>query len=291
MGIPTVFIVSNKPEFLDRIENIINNIEKTNTFKILNKELFQTQCILNKIDLVITHADPEKITDDIMFYESCLDFSKHMTPILFVIPQGKKVMSYPKGIKLTIDFAWEDIPDDIMFNKISLMLKVSTVICQRKLIDAKEKGIWDILNYSNIFVLVLDKNLKIALCNKYLAKHLGYNDEKDVIGLEWKNFLPPSTAYAMKEIYEAIKSGREEFKEFTTEIIPKEGNSFAVKWFNSYINGEDEVLIRIGTPIGTRREHNEGIDALRLYYRNVIDKDRTTIQSIKELTLKQGLMR
>jgi PAS domain S-box-containing protein len=147
--------------------------------------------------------------------------------------------------------------------------------------DAIRKAMWDIINYLNAFVVLLDENMNIKLVNWYLANKLGYENEKDLIDKCWLDFIKPEERTMIKNIHEHIVKGcphPERHKEVVNEIIGKDGNSVIVKWFNMAANHGLNMTFSIGIPSEIPKEESE--ESVRAYYRDVIERDKTMIKSI-----------
>ena len=59
-----------------------------------------------------------------------------------------------------------------------------------------------------------------------------------------------------------------------------------VRWFNSSINNGIKGTFSIGIPITKTVTHADDMDSIRSYFRDVIEKDKTTINALKNLVDK-----
>jgi hypothetical protein len=76
------------------------------------------------------------------------------------------------------------------------------------------------------------------------------------------------------------------YKEFTNDILDKDNKTITVKWFNTLINSEFNCVFSIGLPLTKEPTLDEDIDSLRSYFRDILEKDKTTINAMKEVTMK-----
>jgi len=151
---------------------------------------------------------------------------------------------------------------------------------------ALKKALWDILNYANLFLVLLDHNMNVQLVNWSLATKLGFEDEKAMIGKCWLDFIKPEEKTMIKTIYNKIaddEKNAEEYREITSEIVLPNEDNLVVKWFNIRINEDFNTTLSIGVQRCIPIEETE--DSIRSYYRDIIDKDKTMIKSIREAFL------
>lgn len=142
-------------------------------------------------------------------------------------------------------------------------------------------NLWNILDYSNYFVVVLDKDLEIKLCNRMLAKTLGFQTEEELIGRKWFEFIPETTKDIIRIIHQETNDRKDTTIESTSEIITLKGRIIVAKWFNSFVNSELDWVFSMGVPLRANEQQN--IDNVREFYKEILAKDRTTINAIKKL--------
>jgi len=152
------------------------------------------------------------------------------------------------------------------------------------------KAIWDMLNYASIFLVLLDSKMIIKLCNWRLTTALGFQEEKDVIGKCWLTFIPEEEIDRIKMIHHdlAVNHNDQEKQknlEVTNDIKTINGEIITVKWFNVQINSIYNMTMSLGLPIN-KPNIQESEDSIRAYYRDIIDKDRTMIKSLRDVALK-----
>lgn len=144
-----------------------------------------------------------------------------------------------------------------------------------------KKAIWDMLNYSDMYFLVLDKKFSIKLINYRLAKVIGFESEKDAIGENWLQFIHDKDKKQIKNIHSGIISKKNNncFNEKVTEVISKDG-LVLVKWFNVAINSHYNVVMSFGLPRIIDETATD--ESVRTYYAGILKKDKTMIEFLKE---------
>lgn len=140
-----------------------------------------------------------------------------------------------------------------------------------------------ILNYSNAYVVVLDKVMDIQFVNLTLAQRLGFESKEDPISMCWLDFIPEKYRARIRTVHSALvhQQGRE-YREFTNIINDRNGVEFNVRWFNTAINHETYWTFSFGLPQIEMIEVSE--DSIRDHFRGAIESDKTMIQSLKEYT-------
>ena len=145
-----------------------------------------------------------------------------------------------------------------------------------------KKAIWDMLNYSNMYFLILDKKMNIKLVNYRLAKILGFASEKEAIGEHWLQFIRGKDKKQIEIFHDTIndKHDTNHFNEIVSEIISKDKNIVLVKWFTVAINSKYNVVMSFGLPRTINEELTD--ESIRSYYTDVLEKDKTMIKFLKE---------
>ena len=59
----------------------------------------------------------------------------------------------------------------------------------KKELDKTKNAILDMMNYSDMFVLVLDEKMNIKFINWSLSTNLGFKDEFEPVGRCWLDFI------------------------------------------------------------------------------------------------------
>lgn len=148
------------------------------------------------------------------------------------------------------------------------------------------KTIFNMLNYANMYVLVLDEKLTIKFCNNSLAKDLGFESEREVMGRCWLDFIDDKERKTIVTVHSILANGMDsenKYKEFINNIVCKNGECILVHWFNSYINSNFNWTFSFG--IRKKPVTEITADSIRQYYRDIIDKDRTMIHSMRDMIL------
>lgn len=151
---------------------------------------------------------------------------------------------------------------------------------------ALQKALWDILNYASLYIVFVDSEMRIKLANWSLATKLGFDNEKGIIGKCWLDFIKEEEKDRIKSIYYLFHTKSEKAKNYTetksTLVLPDE-STIAIKWFNIHINSLYNVTCSFGIQKNIPFEVTE--DAMRAYYRDIIDTDQTMIKSIRDSIL------
>jgi len=147
-----------------------------------------------------------------------------------------------------------------------------------------KRAIWNMMNYANMFVLVLNKDMKIKFMNWSLAKALGYENEEEPIGKCWLTFIKEKDKTKITNVHSLLTTEKDErVKEFTNDIVKLDGSLLNVKWFNIHINNDYNWTFSIGLLTKITPEITE--ESVRSYYKNIIEQDRTMIRSMRDTIL------
>jgi PAS domain S-box-containing protein len=154
--------------------------------------------------------------------------------------------------------------------------------------EALEKAIWDMINYANIFVLLLDSKMHVLLINQSFSKTLGFDDAKEVIDKCWLDFIKPEDKDLITAVHHSLAfDGEKEskkYREVVSDIIKLDGESLSIKWFNFPINHQYNLTFSFGIPTEVPAEITE--ESIRTYYREILLKDKTMILSLKDMAIK-----
>jgi len=135
-----------------------------------------------------------------------------------------------------------------------------------------------------MYILVLDEKMTVKFCNNSLATELGLGHENDLMGKCWLDFIEDVERKVVLTVHTVLSKGEGEnkYKEFINNIIDINGNKLKVHWFNSHVNSNFNWTFSFGI----RKDPMEvTADSIRSYYRDVIDKDRTMIESMRDMIL------
>jgi hypothetical protein len=280
-------------EFEKRLKNLIlNNLKNVEVKTFSSRECIPKDSDLTCADLIII---------DLIFEDSSLEKiqqglieinHKTSTPYLlftnhndFDLNRISFIKDYPETIFEFIDEL--TFNDFIFINRIKALLKIPKISkFSHSEVEKIQDGIWKLLDYSNMFVVMLDKDLKIKIINYHLSKALGYEYPSELIKQDWKNFLRSPDHDLIQHVNDEIIKGNQNYKEFTNEIITSDKKTLTVKWFNTLINHGFNCVFSIGLPLTKEPTLDEDIDSLRAYFRDILEQDRTVITAMKEVTMK-----
>jgi len=152
--------------------------------------------------------------------------------------------------------------------------------------EALRKAIWDMLNYANIFVVLLDSEMNIVLINYSLATKLGFKDETEAIGRCWLDFIKPEEHDQLTTIHHSLayEGDHEKYREVINDIVKLSGDTCTIKWFNFTVNSDYHLTFSLGIPKEFPIQVTE--ESVRSYYKDVLAKDRTTIDSLRDMIVK-----
>lgn len=143
--------------------------------------------------------------------------------------------------------------------------------------------IFNMLNFTNMYCLVLDNKLVIKFVNLSLAIDLGFKCYTDLINKCWLDFIDKKEITMINTVHSAIANGienwEEKYREVQNKIITKEGKFISVHWFNSHINTDLNWTFSFGIK---REPIIDSVDSIRDFYYDVIQKDRVMINSMRD---------
>jgi PAS domain S-box-containing protein len=288
-----VYLSHENKEFETKLKNtILDNLRNVEVKTFSSREQIPKDNELMSADLIII---------DLIFKDERLEKlhnalievnHKTSTPYLlftnhndFDLNRITFIKDYPESI---FEFVNELTFNEFIFiNRIKVLLKIPRI--SRFTISEVEKiqnGVWKLLDYSNMLVVMIDKNLKVKIINYHLSKILGYEDSSELIGRDWRDFLRKPDHELIEHVYSEIIQGNQNYKEFTNDIIDINKKQLTVKWFNTLINHDFNCVFSVGLPLTKEPTLDEDIDSLRAYFRDILEKDRTVINAMKEVTMK-----
>ena len=145
--------------------------------------------------------------------------------------------------------------------------------------------LFNMINFTNMYVLILNEAMEIKFANDSLAVDLGFDKYRDLLGLCWLDFIEEKERNMVTTIHTAIANGfenwKEKYGEFQNNIKGKNNKMYFVYWFNSHINSEYNWTFSFGIKKQPTIEKN--IDSVRTYYKDIISKDRVMINSIRDV--------
>jgi len=180
------------------------------------------------------------------------------------------------------DFIKKPFEKEILLNRTKLLLKVSkTEKYFSEKTDNLRSMVFDLLNYSSLYVLILSNNLNIHMVNSTLVSSL----EMDVDELKGKNLrdiISPHEKLLVEKAFEEIIKENQSYQEFMFYLVNVDKKKeIAAKWFCSFFNTQYNMMLCIGIPMRDDifLVKDEGL--IREYYKNIIRQDRKKIELIK----------
>ena len=208
-------------------------------------------------------------------------------PYLFISNENYEYECFSR-YGYTYDFIKKPFDLNMILNRILVLLKVGKTYhdheIEKKKLEFNLKGLFD---YTNIYMIILDPNMKIKLCSYKLANDLGYNKESDLIGKSWNQFLKEKDQTRIKLVHDNTVNNTEKYQKFlrevTNKIVTKEGSTITTKWFNSRIQNGNTYTFSIGIPYNRKVTPADDIESIRSYWKHVLDRDETTLKALKNV--------
>lgn len=144
--------------------------------------------------------------------------------------------------------------------------------------------IFNMLNFTNMYCLVLNDQLIIKFVNLSLAMDLGYDSYTELLDKCWLDFVKEKDREMIATVHSAVANGignwEDKYREVQSDIITKDGKIISVFWFNSHIN----TNINWTFSFGIKKEPViDSVDSIRDFYYDVIQKDRVMINSMRDV--------
>jgi hypothetical protein len=145
--------------------------------------------------------------------------------------------------------------------------------------------IFNMLNFTNMYCLVLNSQMVIKFINQSLALDLGYQSYKDAIGKCWLDHIVDEDHDLIKSVHAAIAYGVEnwedKYREIQNNVARLDGNVITIYWFNSHVNSELNWTFSFG--LQRPRVIAENETGIRDFYYDIIQKDRLMINSLRDV--------
>lgn len=206
-------------------------------------------------------------------------------PFLFMSGLGYNFDSF-EGYDLTYDFVKKPFDMKQTLNRIKVLLKVALTYDDH--IDQQTKlkvSLRELFDYTNIYLLILDEDMKIKLCSYKLWKDLGFNAEAEIIGLNWNQFTPKKDLDRLHDIHFNVINDTSQYqnslREVTNKILTTKNTTITVKWFNSRIANSHTYAFSIGIPYNRNVTEADEIESIRAYWKHIVDQDQTTLKALK----------
>jgi transcriptional regulator with PAS, ATPase and Fis domain len=142
--------------------------------------------------------------------------------------------------------------------------------------------IFNMLNFTNMYCLVLDNEMTIKFVNMSLALDLGYESYNEVINKCWLDFIKKEDKEMLRIVHNSVANGdknwEDKYREVKNTVITKDEKKISVYWFNSHIN----TNLNWSFSFGIKRPEIEKEDDIRDFYYDIIKKDRVIINSMRD---------
>lgn len=280
---PLVFILDDEESILQQTEKSLSeNIDCT--IKVFQdyKNLINDEDLEN-VDLFIVDVFLAQEQDG---RELCGELTKlnPTAPILFMSDNDIEKASFKAFNCNLYDFISKPLPLKVFLNRVEVLLKVSQKYrCLQDKKEYAEKLLWELFNYCNFYIVVLDPDFKIKLANYALAVTLGFENESEIQGKNWLDFIPESQKRVIQFVCDEVCKGKQLYEEYTSEIISSNGEYMYVQWFSSYIDNNIQCTFNIGIPILENKNPKlDSADSVRAFYKDVLERDRKNLEIIKQ---------
>lgn len=148
------------------------------------------------------------------------------------------------------------------------------------------------LDVAGVIILVLDKNQNIVLINKKGIETLGYNNEKELIGMNWyDNFIPETLREKRRKAFLEIFNENIEHKPYVENIIvSKTGEKKLIAWKDAILRSNENKIIGLlssGEDITSRRKNEialkERTKELEMFNKTMIGRELRIIELKEEI--------
>lgn len=160
-------------------------------------------------------------------------------------------------------------------------------ITERKEAEKARDMLWNVFNYIDSMSLILDENMKIVLVNRYATKILGYKEADELVGKSWLDFISKDQKNIVARVHNKIMNNSKEVEDHISEVISKHKTT-SVKWFISRLDEKSKGTFSLGVPILKEINEQTNISGVRSYFKNMIQKDKENINSMRDLIIKNG---
>jgi PAS domain S-box-containing protein len=208
-------------------------------------------------------------------------FSRSITFPLVKLTEVADQISRGKEVYLDEHFTEDEVGRlSMTFNQMIKELKGARIILEERVKErttalmAERDRNQRYLDLAGAIILVLDKEGKVTLLNKYGSHVLGYTQE-ELAGKEWitENIAVEQQAYVRDRIREITQEHSPVATSFELEIITKNGQRRLIEWHNSaVIDEKGEVsLICYGDDITVRRQMELEIKESKSFLNGIIN--------------------
>ena len=149
-------------------------------------------------------------------------------------------------------------------------------------LESLREIIFNMLNFTNMYCLVLDQEMVIKFANLSLAIDMGYKSYDELLNKCWLDFIRDEEKQMVQIIHNSVANGTKEweakYREVQNTIVTKNGKAFPVYWFNSHINTD----LNWTFSFGIKKLDADKEDDIRDFYFDIIKRDRVIINSMRD---------
>jgi PAS domain S-box-containing protein len=279
-----VFILDDEKSITEVLDNYLKeHLKDVDVYTFNTKKELLKHPLVKDVSLFVLDIDLHNhLTGD----EVALELNKITdAPYLFMSGRGYTFDKF-QNTDFTCDYLSKPFELGVALNRIKLLLKVSRTY--KDYINEKENlkvSLKELFVYTNIYMVILDEDMKIKLCSYLLAKDLGYKKESELVGKSWKQFVLKDNNQQIdiihKNVLEDSKQYQNSMREITNKIKTKRDTTIEVKWFNSRIDNSNTYTFSIGIPYNREVTASDNIETIRAYWKHVIDKNDITLSALK----------
>jgi DNA-binding response OmpR family regulator len=279
---PIIFILDDDKEVLNMLEEFLSkNTIESDVYKFTKIDKMMNHKSFKYVDLFILdiRLGTKKTGKDVC--TDILNLRKYST-CLFVSGVDYSFDSF-SDLDCTFDFIKKPFSLGVFNNRVKTLLRLSKEY--RRFEKTKIKislSLIDLFDYSDLYIILLDETFSVRLCSHMLAKDLGFDSSEELVGRNWSDFLP-SEMNKLKNLFSNKKNRISQ--EFTNDIITRTKKRISTKWFNTRVENGIIWTFSIGIPLTKTISKEDSIETMRSYWEDIIQKDRTTINIFKEITM------
>jgi len=282
-----IFILDDDESVALMIEQYLKDSIPDNDIYSFTKcvDMYEHSEFYNMSLLIIDIKLSNKVHVNEIAYE--LNNNDFNIPYLFISGKNYDYECFNK-YDYTYDFIKKPFDLNELLNRVKVLLKVSKTYKLHATQQSKlQVSLKELFDYTNIYLLILDCNMKIKMCSYKLGTDLGFDHETEIIGLSWKQFIKEKDITkienVLKNVVDDTKKYQKFLREVTNKIVTRSGTTINVKWFNSRIKNGQVYTFSIGIPYNRKVTPLDDIDSIRSYWKHVLDKDETTLKALRNV--------
>lgn len=284
-----IFLLDDDEDVCVICEKLIKDfLPEVDIYTFTTYDKFKNHKLLPEVSLFIYDILlNQSITGD----EAAIEVNKiNKSPVLFISGLNYGFDSF-RDSGLTYDFITKPLVPKKLINRIELLLKFSSYYeCFEYEKNKFSISIKELMDHSNIYMVIINHDLIVTLCSLKLVKDLGYEDINEVEGKSWLNFIKEDFKNEISDIHNHIstndKNDCSKYREVNSRILTKDGSEIKVKWFNTKLNNNRNFTFSIGIPYDRTVSEDDSLDDIRSYWRHIIDENNTVLKAMKDLIKK-----